>query len=68
MATMRPKSPSLPDALRAAALIERGEMLIDEMRLVGEASYRRCEEIEVQLSDIRRDLELLGFPGILPSS
>jgi hypothetical protein len=54
--------------MRAAALVERGEMLIDEMRLVGEASYRRCEEIEVQLSDIRRDLELLGFPGILPSS
>jgi hypothetical protein len=38
------------------------------MRLIGEASYRRCEEIEVELSDIRRDLELLGFPGILPSS
>jgi hypothetical protein len=68
MATLRPKGLSLPDAMRAAALIERGEMLIDEMRLVGEASYRRCEEIEVQLSDIRRDLELLGFPGILLSS
>jgi hypothetical protein len=54
--------------MRAAALIERGGMLIDEMRLVGEASYRRCEEIQVQLSDIRRDLELLGFPGVLPSS
>jgi hypothetical protein len=27
--------------MRAAALIEREEMLIDEFRLVGEASYRR---------------------------
>jgi hypothetical protein len=68
MATQRPKGLSVTDAMRAADLIERGEMLIDEMRLIGEASYRRCEEIEVELSDIRRDLELLGFPGILPSS
>ncbi len=55
------------DAMRAAALIEREEMLVDEFRLVGEASYRRRQDIEVELSDIRRGLELLGFPRTLPS-
>jgi hypothetical protein len=51
--------------MRAAALIEREEMLIDEFRLVGEASYRRRQDIEVELSDIRRGLELLVFPRTL---
>jgi hypothetical protein len=51
--------------MRAAALIEREEMLIDEFRLVGEASYRRRQDIEAELSDIRRGLELLGFPRTL---
>ena len=50
------------DAMRGAALIEREEMLVDEFLLVGEASYRRRQDIEVELSDIRRELELLGFP------
>jgi hypothetical protein len=36
-------------------------MLVDEIRFVGEASYRRRQEIELELSDIRRALELLGF-------
>jgi hypothetical protein len=49
------------DAMRAAALIEREEMLIDEIRFVSEASYRRRQEIEVELSDIRRELERLGL-------
>ena len=49
------------DAMRAAALIEREEMLIDEIRFVSEASYRRRQEIEVELSGIRRELERLGF-------
>ena len=55
------------DAMRAAALVEREKMLVDEFRLVGEASYRRRQDIEVELSDIRRGLELLGFPTTLPS-
>jgi len=51
---------SVPDAMRAAALSEREEMLIDEIRLAGETpSYRRRQKIEVELSDVRRDLELL---------
>jgi hypothetical protein len=36
-------------------------MLVDEIRFVGEASYRRRQAIELELSDIRRALELLGF-------
>ena len=56
------------DATRAAALIEREEMLVDEIRFVDEASYRRRQEIELELSDIRRDLELLGFPRTLPGT
>ena len=57
---------SVPDAMRAAALSEREEMLVDEIRFASEApSYRRRQETEVELSDIRRDLELLGFPRTL---
>jgi hypothetical protein len=56
------------EAIRAAALIEREEMLVEEIRFVGEASYRRRQEIELELSDIRRGLELLGFPRTLPPS
>jgi hypothetical protein len=44
-------------------------MLIDEIRLAGETpSYRRRQKIEVELSDVRRDLELLGFPYSLHQS
>ena len=56
------------DAMRAAALIEREEMLVDEFLLIGEASDRRRQDIEVELSDIRRGLELLGFPPHFPAS
>jgi hypothetical protein len=60
---------SVPDAMRAAALSEREEMLIDEIRLAGETpSYRRRQETEAELSDVRRDLELLGFPYSLHQS
>lgn len=47
--------------MRAAALVEREEMLIDEFRLVGEASYRRRLELDVELGAIRSELERLGF-------
>ena len=53
--------------MRAAGLIEREEMLVDEIRFVDEASVRRPQDIDLDLSDIRRDLELLGFPRKLPS-
>jgi hypothetical protein len=60
---------SVPDALRAAALSEREEMLIDEIRLAGETpSYRRRQKIDLELSDVRRGLELLGFPYSLHQS
>jgi hypothetical protein len=55
--------------MRAAALSEREEMLVDEIRFAGEApSYRQREETEVELCDIRRGLDLLGFPHTLPPS
>jgi len=55
--------------MRAAALSEREEMLIDEIRLAGETpSYRRRQKIDLELSDIRRGLELLGFPYSLHES
>jgi hypothetical protein len=61
--TMRRSFVPPSEVMRAAALIEREETLVDELRLVHEASYRRRQEIELELSDIRRDLELLGFPS-----
>ena len=59
----------MPDAMRASALSEREEMLIDEIRFAGETpSYRRRQKIELELSDVRRDLLLLGFPHSLYQS
>ena len=49
------------DAIRAA--------VIDEIRLAGEPpSYRRRQKIELELSDVRRGIELLGFPCSLYQS
>jgi len=53
--------------MRAAALSDREEMLVDEIRFVDEASIRRRQDIDLELSDIRRDLELLGFPRTVSS-
>ena len=53
--------------MRASALIDREEMLVDEIRFVDEASIRRRQDIDLELSDIRRDLELLGFPRTVSS-
>jgi len=47
------------EMLRAAALFEREELLNDELRFVKEV-WRR-QEMEVELSAIRRGLQLLGF-------
>ena len=65
--TMRGSFAPPSDAMRAAALIEREEMLVEEIRFVSEASYRRREALELALSDIRRGLEVLGFRRQLPS-
>ena len=60
---------SVPDAMRASALSEREGSLIDEIRLAGETpSYRRRQKIDLELSDVRRGLELLGFPYSLHQS
>jgi hypothetical protein len=48
------------DAITADSLLDREELLIEEFRLVGEVSYRRRQEIELELCDLRRGLELLG--------
>jgi hypothetical protein len=45
--------------LGAAALIEREELLNEELRFINEISGR--QKIEVELSEIRRRLQLLGL-------
>jgi hypothetical protein len=52
--------------MRTAALIEREGILLDEIRFIDEASYRRRQEIELELSDIRRGLKFQGVPRTLP--
>ena len=59
--TIRRTVPPRSNAFRLAALIDREGILIDESRSVGEASYRRREDIEVELCDVRRELERLGL-------
>src|SRR5437870_164392 len=49
------------EATRAAALLEREELLTSEARHLTEASYRRRAEIEEELAEIRRLLERLGL-------
>jgi hypothetical protein len=58
---IRRAAPPPSDAFRVAALIDREGILIDESRFLGEASYRRRQDIEVELCDLRRELERLGF-------
>jgi hypothetical protein len=47
--------------MRAADLLERKELLTEELRFASNASYRRRVEIEEELSEIRRELARLGF-------
>jgi hypothetical protein len=49
------------DLMRAAALLEREELLNEEVRFASDSSYRRRLEIEAELSDIRREITRLGF-------
>jgi hypothetical protein len=44
----------------AASLLELEELLREQLRFLGGASYRLRLQIEDELSEIRRDLERLG--------
>jgi hypothetical protein len=44
-----------------ALLLDLEELLTDQLRLVGGASYRRRLDLEAELSGVRRQLERLGF-------
>jgi len=57
---------SWSDAARAAALMEREELLDEEMQSLGPASYRRRCEVEAELAEIRRSLARLV--GLLKSN
>jgi hypothetical protein len=60
--TLKSKTFSLvSEATRAAALLEREELLTSEARHLTEASYRRRAEIEEELAEVRRLLERLGL-------
>jgi hypothetical protein len=45
--------------MRASGLLEREELLIGKLRFAREASQR--EALEKELSEVRRELRLLGF-------
>jgi hypothetical protein len=47
------------DVIRASGLLEREELVIGQLRFAREASRR--EALEMELSEIRRELRLLGF-------
>jgi hypothetical protein len=62
MASTQPDAHCLPPyAVRGVVLHEREELLTQQLLFVSEASYRRREQIELELCDIRRELERLGF-------
>jgi hypothetical protein len=45
--------------MRAAGLLEREELVVGRLRFAREASRRKA--LETELSEIRRELRLLGF-------
>jgi hypothetical protein len=45
--------------MRASRLLEREELIVGQLRFAPEASRR--EALETELSEIRRELRLLGF-------
>jgi hypothetical protein len=52
-----------PDPFRAAdLLVEREDLLIEQLRCVGQASHRQRLGIKAELAKIRGDLERLGVP------
>jgi hypothetical protein len=56
---LKPSSP--PSEAARAALLEREELLAEEVRHLDGASYRRRCEIEDELAQIHRLLEGLGL-------
>jgi hypothetical protein len=46
----------------AALLFELEGLLVEQLSLFGGESYRQRLEIEAELSEVRRELERLGFP------
>jgi hypothetical protein len=57
----RTRSKLLEAETRAAALLEREELLTAEARYLPEESYRRHAEINEELAEIHRLLEALGL-------
>jgi hypothetical protein len=49
------------EAFREAALLDREARLLEELRFLGPALYRRQLEIDAELLDIRDDLERLAW-------
>jgi hypothetical protein len=47
------------DVMRASRLLEREELVVGQLRFAPEASRRKA--LETELSEIRRELRLLGF-------
>jgi hypothetical protein len=50
-----------PPKTSAALLFDLEELLIEQLRLFGDESYRQRLQIEAELSEVRRELERLGF-------
>ena len=50
-----------PRSHSAALLLDLERLLKEQLDLLGGASYQRRLEIDAQLSDVRRELERLGF-------
>jgi hypothetical protein len=44
-----------------ALLLDLEELLIEQLRVLGGASYRQRLEIEDQLAEVRRELKRLAF-------
>ena len=50
-----------PQSHGAALLLDLERLLKEQLDLLGGASYQRRLEIDAQLSDVRRELERLGY-------
>jgi hypothetical protein len=53
--------PLLSEAFREAALLDREVRLLDQLRSLNPASYRKKLELDAELLDIRDDLERLAW-------
>jgi hypothetical protein len=61
--SLRPqrKSTFFTPSENAGLLLDLEELLNEQLRLLGGASYRQRLEIEDQLAEVRRELECLHF-------